>query len=95
MTMAQTMTKVYSPDGKKSGNYPADEIPEGWLRTCPDKMEPVISIPEDRTLHISDESKEGDWPSQETEDEELARLQAEIDEMDAKEAAEAAGESER
>ena len=82
MTMMPTMTLVYSPDGKESGNYRENEIPDGWLRTDPNTIEVAGPSPTQEAIKV-----DGNGTSEkETEEQELVRLQAELDKMDEEEA---------
>lgn len=50
MVMGMTMTEVFSPDGKESGKYRENEIPEGWLRTPPTEDEIADFIGEEQGI---------------------------------------------
>lgn len=91
MTMMPTMTLVYSPDGKESGNYRENEIPDGWLRTDPNTIEVAGPSPTPEIKNITADAEaikvDGNGTSEkETEEQELVRLQAELDKMDEEEA---------
>jgi len=77
--MSQKKVYLYSPDGKEEGWFMELEAPAGWLPSPPKELETSEVEPPEHTGGLTDVNDSGD-------DQELADLQRQLDDLEAKEA---------